>query len=93
MLKHKKSGMKRFVRYTNRRMEKMARIMDIRKCNRTISVRNKTVMDVNSNEEYFSIWVHTAGQETGLGTCPLNIQLDAKMAVCLRDHLNEFIQK
>jgi len=93
LLKHKKSGMKRFVRYTNRRMEKMARIMDIRKCNRTISVSNKTVMDVNFNEEYFSIWVHTAGQETGLGTCPLNIQLDAKMAVCLRDHLNEFIQK
>ncbi len=71
----------------------MARIMDIRKCSKIISVNNKTVMDVNSNNEYFSIWVHTAGQETGLGTCPLNMQFDNQMAVRLRDYLNEFIQK
>lgn len=71
----------------------MARIMDIRKCNRIIRINNKTVMDINTNEEYFSMWVHTAGQETGLGTCPLNIQLDPEMAVCLRDYLNNFIQK
>lgn len=69
----------------------MARIMDIRKSGRIIRVSNKTVMDVNSNEKYFSMWVHTAGQESGLDTCPLNIQLDVEMAMRLRDYLNDFI--
>jgi len=69
----------------------MARIMNIRKCGRDIRINNKTVMDVNSNETYFSMWVHTAGQETGLGTCPLNLQLDVEMAKRLRDYLNDFI--
>ncbi|HEX3038837.1 MAG TPA: hypothetical protein VHP54_00900 [Caproiciproducens sp.] len=69
----------------------MAKIMDIRKCGKMIRVNNKTVMDVNSNDEYFSMWVHTAGQESGLGTCPLNIQLDAQMARRLRDYLSDFI--
>ncbi len=71
----------------------MARIMDIRKCGRMVRVNNKTVMDYNSNEEYFSIWVHTAGQETGLGTCPLNIQLDKEMALRLCNLLNDFLLK
>jgi hypothetical protein len=71
----------------------MAKIMDIRKCSKIIRVSQKTVIDVNSNHEYFSIWVHTAGQETGLGTCPLNIQLDVEMAKCLRDYLNDFISQ
>jgi hypothetical protein len=35
--------------------------------------------------------VHTAGQESGLGTCPLNIQLDTQMARRLRDYLSDFI--
>ena len=70
----------------------MAKIMDIRKCGKMIRVNNKTVMDVNYNEEYFSIWVHTAGQETGLETCPLNIQLDTQMAQRLSDYLNDFIK-
>ncbi len=69
----------------------MARIMDIRKCGKMIRVNSKTVMDINSNDEYFSMWVHTAGQESGLGTCPLNIQLDAQMARKLRDYLSNFI--
>jgi len=69
----------------------MARIMNIRKCGRDIRINNKTVMDVNSNETYFSMWVHTAGQETGLSTCPLNLQLDVEMAKLLRDYLNDFI--
>jgi hypothetical protein len=67
--------------------------MDIRKCDRMVRVNNKTVMDYNSNEEFFSVWVHTAGQETGLGTCPLNIQLDREMALRLRNLLNDFISK
>jgi hypothetical protein len=71
----------------------MARIMDIRKCSKNIRINNKTVIDVNSNEKYFSIWVHTAGQEMGLSTCPLNIQLDVEMAKCLRDYLNDFISQ
>jgi len=71
----------------------MARITDIRKCNKIIRVSNQTVMDINSNKEYFSMWVHTAGQETGLGTSPLNIQLNEQMAVRLRNELNEFIEK
>jgi len=71
----------------------MARITDIRKCNKIIRVSNQTVMDINSNKEYFSMWVHTAGQETGLGTSPLNIQLNEQMAVRLRNYLNEFIEK
>ncbi len=70
----------------------MARIMDIRKCSRMIRVSNRTVMDVNSNKKYFSMWVHTAGQEGGLDTCPLSIQLDVDMAVRLRDSLNDFIK-
>lgn len=69
----------------------MARIMDIRKCSRLIRASNKTVMDVNFNTKYFSMWVHMAGQEGGLDTCPLNIQLDAEMAVRLRNYLNDFI--
>ncbi len=69
----------------------MARIMDIRKSGRMIRVSGKTVMDINSNEKYFSMWVHTAGQETGLGTCPLNVQLDVEMATRLRNLLNDFI--
>lgn len=71
----------------------MARITDIRKCNKIIRVNNQTVMDINSNKEYFSMWVHTAGQETGLGTSPLNIQLNEQMAERLRNYLNEFIEK
>ena len=71
----------------------MARIMDIRKCGKIIRVNNKTVMDVNSNEKYFSIWVHTAGQETGLSTCPLNMQFDVEMAERLRCYLNNFIEE
>ncbi len=69
----------------------MARIMDIRKCTRAVRVSNKTVMDINSNEKYFSMWIHTAGQENGLETCPLSIQLDVQMAARLRDYLNDFI--
>ena len=69
----------------------MAIITDIRKCSKIIRVNNKTVMDVNSNEKYFSIWVHTAGQETGLSTCPLNMQLDVEMAKRLCRYLNDFI--
>ena len=71
----------------------MARITDIRKCNKIIRVNNQTVMDINSNKEYFSMWVHTAGQESGLGTSPLNIQLNEQMAERLRNYLNEFIEK
>lgn len=67
--------------------------MDIRKCSKLISVNNKTVMDVNFNKEYFSIWVHAAGQESGLETCPLNMQMDAAMAARLKDYLNEFLKK
>nr|WP_319488014.1 hypothetical protein [uncultured Caproiciproducens sp.] len=70
----------------------MARIMDIRKCSKLISVHNKTVMDVNFNKKYFSIWVYAAGQESGLETCPLNVQMDAAMAMKLRDYLNEFFK-
>ncbi len=70
----------------------MARIMDIRKCSRMIRVSSKTVMDVNSNKKYFSIWVHTAGQESGLGMNPLSIQLDVEMATRLRDELSDFIK-
>lgn len=73
------------------RRDNMARIMDIRKCSKMIRVNSKTVMDINSNGKYFSMWVHTAGQESGLDTCPLNIQLDAQMARRLRDYLNDFI--
>lgn len=66
--------------------------MDIRKCNKIIRVKNKTVMDINSNSKYFSIWVHTAGQESGLDTSPLNMQLDLNMAIRLKNYLNEFIK-
>lgn len=71
----------------------MARIMDIRKCGKMIRIKNKTVMDINSDEKYFSMWVHTAGQESGLSTCPLSIQLDVELAVRLRDYLDDFIAK
>jgi hypothetical protein len=70
----------------------MARIMDIRKCNKVISVKNKTVIDFNSNNKYFSIWVHTAGQESGIETCPLNMQFDLEMAKRLKNYLNQFIE-
>jgi hypothetical protein len=75
------------------RRTKMAKITDIRKCGRLISAYNKTAMDVNFNQEYFSIWVHAAGQESGLETCPLNVQLNTEMAERLRNYLNEFLNK
>jgi len=71
----------------------MAKITDIRKCGRLINIHNKTVMDVNFNQKYFSIWVHAAGQESGLETCPLDVQLDSAMAERLRNYLNEFLKK
>lgn len=70
----------------------MARIMNIQPCSRMIRVRNKTVMDINSNQKFFSMWIHAAGQENGLDICPLNIQLDKGMAIRLRDALSEFIE-
>lgn len=71
----------------------MARIMDIRKCDREIRVKNKTVMDINYNERYFSMWVYAAGQEGGAEPCPLNIQLDAETAKRLSYYLADFIQE
>ena len=69
----------------------MARITDIRRCNRLIHADSRTVMDVNSNGQYFSMWVRSAGQETGMGTYPLSIQLDAEMAAKLRGYLEDFL--
>lgn len=69
----------------------MARIMDIQKTTKMIRVSKKTVMDINYNQKYFSMWVHTAGQESGLSTCPLNVQLDVEMAKRLRSFLTDFI--
>ena len=69
----------------------MARIMDIRKCDRDIRVNNKTVMDVHYNDEYFSMWVYKAGQERGMDLSPLNIQLDSEMAGRLVNYLNLFL--
>lgn len=76
-----------------KRSEKMARIMDIRKCDREIRVNSKTVMDVQYNEEYFSMWVYKAGQERGMDLCPLNIQMDSEIAGRLVNYLNQFLKK
>ena len=54
----------------------MARITHIRKCSRPIRVESRTVMDINTNDAYFSMWVHAAGQEMGMDLRPLSIQLD-----------------
>ncbi|QEY34216.1 hypothetical protein FL966_03655 [Caproiciproducens galactitolivorans] len=70
----------------------MARIMDIRKCDREIRVNSRTVMDVQYNDEYFSMWVYKAGQERGLDLCPLSIQLDAEIAGRLVNYLNQFLK-
>ena len=71
----------------------MARITHIRKCSRPISVESRTVMDINTNDAYFSMWVHAAGQEMGMDLRPLSIQLDREMAQQLHDYLEDFLSK
>lgn len=70
----------------------MAKITDIRLCNRRIRVVNRSVMEVNSNEQYFSIWVHAAGQETGNDLHPTSIQMDKEKARQLLAHLKSFVE-
>lgn len=70
----------------------MARIMDIRKCDRPVRVSSKTVMEINYDQNYFSMWVHAAGQEGGLEACPPSIQLDVETAGQLCEYLKDFIQ-
>lgn len=71
----------------------MAVIMDIRHTNKKIAAREKTVMEVNMDDRYFSIWVYEAGAENGIRHSPLNIQLDRKHAVMLKENLEEFLKK
>ena len=70
----------------------MARITNIRKCSRPIRVESRTVMDVNADHAYFSIWVHAAGQEMGTQVRPLSIQLDRAAARQLREYLDDFLK-
>ncbi|HEX2986496.1 MAG TPA: hypothetical protein VHO71_06765 [Caproiciproducens sp.] len=69
----------------------MAGITDIRKSERPIRVNGRTVMDVNYNDRYFSMWVYAAGQENGLEASPPSIQLDKTAARRLFDFLSDFI--
>lgn len=69
----------------------MAQITEIRPCGKMIRVKNKTVMDINYNQKFFSMWVSAAGQESGIDTCALNIQLDKEMAKRLRGALSDFL--
>lgn len=69
----------------------MAQITEIRPCGKMIRVKNKTVMEINYNQKFFSMWVSATGQEAGIDTCPLNIQLDKEMAKRLRCALSDFI--
>lgn len=71
----------------------MARITHIRKCSRPIRVESRTVMDINTNPTYFSMWVHAAGQEMGTELRSLSIQLDHSMAQQLRDYLEDFLSE
>lgn len=71
----------------------MARITHIRKCSRPIRVESRTVMDINTNQTYFSMWVHAAGQEMGTDLHPLSIQLDRPAAQRLRDYLEDFLSR
>lgn len=71
----------------------MARITHIRKCSRPIRVESRTVMDINTNDAYFSMWVHASGQEMGMDLRSLSIQLDREMAQQLHDYLEDFLSK
>lgn len=69
----------------------MARIMDIRKCERLVRTGGRTVMDVNYSGKYFSMWVYAAGQEGGKEEHPTSVQLDTEMAKRLRAYLTDFL--
>lgn len=71
----------------------MARITQIRKCKRPIRVESRTVMDINMDTRYFSMWVYAAGQESGQDLRPLSIQLDHELASQLQGHLETFLKK
>ncbi len=71
----------------------MARIMDIKKCERPVRVNSKTVMEVNFDRRYFSMWVHAAGQEGGAQANPPSMQLDVEKAKRLRAYLTDFIEE
>ena len=71
----------------------MARITNIRKCKRPIRVESRTVMDVNMDQSYFSMWIYAAGQESGQELRPLSIQLDRDMAAQLHRHLENFLKE
>lgn len=71
----------------------MARITQIRKCRRPIRVESRTVMDVNMDTRYFSMWVYAAGQESGRDLRPLSIQLDHELANQLQGYLEAFLNE
>lgn len=69
----------------------MAVITDIRRCGRKIAAKERTVAEVNMDGRYFSMWVYEAGAERGMRLSPLNIQLDRKNAVILKELLEEYL--
>lgn len=69
----------------------MAQITEIRPCGKMIRVKNKTVMEINHDRRFFSMWVCAAGQETGVSAGAFSIQLDREMARRLRGALSDFI--
>ncbi|WP_050698247.1 hypothetical protein [Anaeromassilibacillus senegalensis] len=71
----------------------MARITQIRKCKRPIRVESRTVMDINMDTRYFSMWVYAAGQESGQDLRPLSIQLDHERASQLQGYLETFLKQ
>lgn len=71
----------------------MAQVTEIRLVKRPIRITKKTTIDIAQDENWFSIWIHEAGQEKGLTPCPVSLQINRKTAEELMNLLGKFLNK
>ncbi|MDY0234547.1 MAG: hypothetical protein RBR71_00755 [Gudongella sp.] len=69
----------------------MAIIKDIRKVDKKIKPTSHTVMDYNSNEDYYSMWTYKSNDPNGEEGSKQTLQFDLKQVKVLLKTLEEFI--
>ena len=69
----------------------MAKITELRKTEKDIYHKSKTIAGYNMDKEFFSIWSYREKDTSGKGSASQNMQFDEKVAKVLFNALEEFL--